>query len=150
MRSSSSTAARASSASRLPCSRNARAILWLDAGSALGAGATVIALHGWLARLHVVAPEVVLAIGIASVVYGTYTGALAILATVRRRLPARRAIELLVVANVVWSCVCIGLLATVGRPPSALYRLHVGLEGAYVALLPRPSGGGSGPLGMIG
>lgn len=115
--------------------RRARAILWLDGASGLGAGVAVLLLHRWLATLHEVEPGVMLAVGVVNVLYGCYSGTLATLATRRGRIPARLAVTLLVLANLGWTGICAVLLATVGRHASGLFYLHVGFEGLYVAAL---------------
>ena len=113
--------------------RRARAILWLDGGSGLGAGIAVLIVHGWLATLHAVAPDLMLGIGVVNVLYGSYSGTLAMLATRRGRIPARRAVSLLVLANLGWAAVCATLIATTHASP--FFYLHVAFECAYVTAL---------------
>lgn len=113
--------------------RRARAILWLDGGSGLGAGIAVLLLHRWLAAIHEVTPGTMLGIGLVNMLYGSYSGTLALVATRRGRLPPRVAVNVLVLANLGWTAVCTMLLAKVDG--SGLFRLHVGFEGAYVAAL---------------
>lgn len=115
--------------------RRARAILWLDGASGIGAGIAVLLLHRLLAGLHQVEPDVMLGVGVVNVLYGSYSGSLAMLATRRGRTPARLAVTLLVLANLAWTSICAVLLATIGRHASVLFGLHVGFEGLYVAAL---------------
>ena len=115
--------------------RRAGAILWLDSGAGLAAGATVLLTSHWLARVHEVAPGLVVMLGVTNVVYGSYSGLLATFASVRGRLPPRRAIEVLVAANLGWTCVCIGLVAKVASTASIFFLGHVAFEGAFVAAL---------------
>jgi hypothetical protein len=114
--------------------RRARAILWLDGGAAFLAGASVLALRGWLAPLHAFAPALVLVLGVVNLLYASYAGALAVLAS--RGLPLkRRAIDVLVFANSAWVVVCAGLVAWHWSSASAFGLLHVAFEGAFVGTL---------------
>lgn len=113
--------------------RRARAILWLDSASGLAAGIAALLLHRWLAGVHEVTPGTMLGIGLVNVLYGGYSGTLALIATRRMRLPSRIAVNVLVLANLGWTAVCAILLAKVEG--GSLFRLHVAFEGTYVAAL---------------
>ncbi|MET0287076.1 MAG: hypothetical protein ABW352_21510 [Polyangiales bacterium] len=112
----------------------ARAILWLDGGAAFLAGATVLAVRGWLAQLYAFAPALVFFLGAMNLLYASYSGALAVLAS--RGVPLkRRAIDVLVIANAGWVAVCAGLVAWLWSSASVFGLLHVAFEGAFVGTL---------------
>ncbi|MDC0667862.1 hypothetical protein [Nannocystis radixulma] len=114
--------------------RRARAILWLDGSAACVAGVVVLALHDALARLHAFPPALVLFVGAANLAYASYSGSLAVLASLGRT-PTRRAIDILVVANLAWIAVCAAILAATSRSASAFGLAHVGLEALFVGSL---------------
>ncbi len=85
----------------------ARKLLWVDCTAAAIAGVAVLALSGWLSRLHVLPPELLLFIGADNLLYGSYSFTLA-----RRAERPMFLIKVLVCANAAWSVVCLGLAAT--------------------------------------
>lgn len=91
---------------RLP--KLARALLWTDglAGASVGVG--VLVLHPWLARLYGLAESLVLALGVANLLYGAYSSRLA-LRMARGKRPSARSVDLLVAANGAWAIVCFAL-----------------------------------------
>ena len=129
--------------------RRARSILWLDAGAGFAVGVAVLALRAWVARLTGFPPGLVLLIGAANLAYASYSGTLALRAS-RGKVPSRRAIEVLVAANLMWSVVCVVIIAATVRFATPYGIAYVGLEGVFVAVLaaaevrwvrgPRPSG----------
>lgn len=110
----------------------ARRLLWLDSLGALGAGALVLTLAAPIAALDGLPREVVLMSGLANLAYGSYSGSLASVATLRGAAP-RPAVKLLIAANLAWALVCIVLLARHGSEATMLGWLHIGGEGLYVA-----------------
>ncbi|MFY0539638.1 hypothetical protein [Nannocystis pusilla] len=114
--------------------RRARAILWLDGSAACVAGVVVLALHDALAQLHGFPPALVLFIGVVNLAYSCYSGTLAIRAS-RGHTPTRRAIDILVVANLAWVAVCAAIVASTAGTASAFGLAHVGLEGLFVGAL---------------
>lgn len=108
-----------------------RFLLRLDAAGALLAGATVLALRGWLGELYGVEDQVIVGVALANLGYGTFSGALNVLwATgVGRRGP----LLVLAAANLAWPVVCAALLATV--PASPFGQAHFVMEGLYVGAL---------------
>ncbi|MCY1009174.1 hypothetical protein OV079_27140 [Nannocystis pusilla] len=114
--------------------RRARAILWLDGSAACAAGVVVLALHDALARLHAFPPALVLLIGAVNLAYSCYSGTLAVRAS-RGRTPTRRAIDILVVANLAWVAACAAIVALTADTASIFGLAHVGLEGLFVGML---------------
>ncbi len=82
-------------------------LLWVDCTAAALAGVMVIALSSWLSRVHGLPREVLLFIGAVNLLYAFYSFALA----VRSERPLYL-IKLLVVANLAWVPVCVGLAIT--------------------------------------
>jgi hypothetical protein len=114
--------------------RRARAILWLDGSAACVAGVVVLALDDALAGLHAFPPALVLFVGAANLAYAAYSGSLAVLASLGRT-PTRRAIDILVVANLAWVAVCAAILAATAPSASAFGLAHVGFEALFVGSL---------------
>lgn len=81
-----------------------RNLLWIDCLGGLCVGAGVLALHGWLAEFYGLPRELLLIIGAANALYGSYSLSLAV-----RSVRPRPALVVLVAANATWSLVCIGL-----------------------------------------
>lgn len=102
-------------------------LLWVDCIGAVIAGVIAISLHGWLSRLEGLPPGVLLFTGAANLLYGTYSFSLA----VRSERPMRR-IQLLVVANLAWVPVCLGLLAAHFATATPFAFVHLGGEAVYV------------------
>lgn len=116
--------------------RHAQAILRLDAGAACLAGMAVVGLHRWLARLYEMPDALVLFIGVANLVYGAYSGSLALRAS-RMRTPSRLAIEALALGNLAWALICVGLIGTHWRSASALAIATLAFEALFVTALAR-------------
>ena len=115
-------------------SPRARRVLWVDGGAGLVVGVVVLALHRWLAGLYGFHPDLVLAIGAANVVYGSYSTTLAVRAS-SGRVPSRRAVDLLVAANLAWAVVCVALIGVTWRWASWVGLGVVAFEGVFVAVL---------------
>lgn len=96
-------------------------------GAAL-AGVTVIALSGWLSRLEGLPQGVLLFTGAVNLLYGCYSFSLAVRA--ERPMPL---IKLLVVANVTWAFVCLGLVAAFWATATPFAFVHLVGEAVYVA-----------------
>jgi hypothetical protein len=114
--------------------RRAQAILRLDAGAACAAGFAVLALRDRLALLHAFPLALVVFLGASNLAYASYSGSLATLAGLRR-MPSRRAIDVLVVANLAWTAVCGTVLVATWRSASVLGLAHVAFEGLFVGAL---------------
>ena len=112
----------------------ARKILWLDAGAAAAAGATVLTLRAWLVGLHAFPPALIVFVGVSNLAYASYSGSLAVRASLDKT-PSRRAVEVLVFANLAWTVVCAAVLAATWRSASVFGLAHVALEGLFVGCL---------------
>ncbi len=89
-------------------------ILWVDSLAGLGVGLLVLSLSSWLAELYGFTPSLVVFLGCANLLYGTYSGSLAIRAARRRPW-----VLALIAANATWAALCISLavvLAGSARP----------------------------------
>jgi len=112
----------------------ARALLWLDSGAACAAGCFVVAFREWLAALHGFASSLVLFLGVANLAYASYSGSLALRASLDRT-PSRFAIDALVIANSGWVAVCSAVLVTTWRSASPFGVAHIAFEGLFVGAL---------------
>lgn len=81
-------------------------LLWIDCTAAALAGTAVLLLSGWLSELHALPRGLLLFTGAVNLLYATFSFTLA----TRARRP-RALITLLVVANLSWAVVCLGLAA---------------------------------------
>ena len=108
--------------------RLAPKLLWIDSSAALLAGGLVLALSGWLSELHALPRGLLVFTGGVNLLYGSYSFSLA----VRARRP-RPLITVLVVANLSWAAVCLGLAATFAGSASVFGMAHLLGEGAFVA-----------------
>ena len=90
-------------------------------------GMTVIALSGWLGRLEGLPQGVLLFTGAVNLLYASYSFSLA----VRRERPMWM-IKLLVVANLAWVPVCLGLVAAFSATATPFAYLHLVGEAVYV------------------
>lgn len=122
-----------------PLPKVARALLWTDglAGASVGVG--VLVLHPWLARLYGLGQGLVLALGVANLLYGAYSTRLAV-RMARGQRPSARAIDLLVAANGAWAVVCFALAVVFFGAATSLGVGVLVFEGLFVgglALLER-------------
>ena len=112
----------------------ARIVLSVDSGGALVAGFIVLILYDTLSAWYGLPKTILLFTGAANLVYGLYSGSLAIFARMKQ-LPGRHWIIFLIAANLCWSVVCFGIVATNWSSASWLGLAFMMLEGAYVAIL---------------
>jgi len=112
----------------------ARATLWIDSGAACVVGATFLLFREPLAALLGFPSALVLLIGVANLTYASYSGSLALLAARGSTLP-RRAVDLLIGANLTWVAVCLALLVLTWREASVLGLAQVALEALFVGAL---------------
>ena len=102
-------------------------LLWIDSAAGLLAGAGVLALSAWLSDLYALPRPLLVAMAVANLAYGTYSGALA-----RRAHRPYGALRLLVAANATWAVLC-GLAAVrFAGTASALGLAHLLGEGLFV------------------
>ena len=110
----------------------ARRILWIDCGAACVAGIVMLAAREWIAELHGLSRSLMMFVGVVNLVYGSYSGSLALRASMGR-MPSRLAIDVLIAANFAWSIVCAALVGTTWG--SSTGAAQFGLEGCFVAVL---------------
>lgn len=103
-------------------------ILWLDCLGGLIVGVVVLAICQPLSNWEGLPVTVVVAMGIANLVYGFFS----LFVTLRRPRP-KRLVTTLAVANMVWLLVCMIIASLFWTQISGLGLLHVLGEGTYVA-----------------
>ena len=109
-----------------------RSLLWIDCGAGLLDGALTLAFSGWLSRLYALPVDLLIVMGVANVMYGTFSFSLA-----RRGFRPRALIVLLVVANALWAGLC-GLTAIVVAANASKFGLaHLLVESLLVGGLAR-------------
>lgn len=102
-------------------------LLWVDCTGGALAGVAVITLSGWLSDLEGLPQDVLLFTGVVNLLYASYSFSLA----VRPERPMRL-IKRLVVANLAWTPVCLGLLVAFAATATPLAFLHLLGEAVYV------------------
>ncbi len=113
----------------------ARSILAIDSVAGLCGGLFVLTLSTPLAEWYALPNQVLVFNGVANLVYGCYSGALAAIAFFRGQVPRRFWINGLICANSGWSVVCATLIAINQASISAPGTAHIAFEGAFVATL---------------
>lgn len=79
-----------------------RHLLLLDSIAGLTAGVTMLSLSAWLSALYALPRSLLVGIGVANLLYGTYSGSLA-----RRVHRPMRLLIVLVAANGTWAGLCV-------------------------------------------
>jgi hypothetical protein len=105
-------------------------ILWLDCLGAAAAGVGVLALSNWLSRLYALPRPFVITLGVANLLYGAYSGSLA----VRAQRPLAL-VKLLVFANAAWMVFCLVAAVRLMAQASIFGLAHLIFEGCYVGWL---------------
>ena len=109
-------------------------LLIADSVGGLLVGVCVLALLSPLAALERQSSTVLMITGIANIVYGTYSGQLALRAASGGRL-ASAELRVLIYANAAWLPVCLALAASTASHASWLGIAHLVGEGIYVGAL---------------
>ncbi|ANM31984.1 hypothetical protein ABI59_00240 [Acidobacteria bacterium Mor1] len=104
-----------------------RNLLWVDCAAGAAVGVLVLGLASWLAEIEGLPLGVLLFTGAANLLYACYSFSLAI--RIRRRMIW---IKLLVLANLAWVPVCIGLAWVHRADASPLGFAHLLGEAAFV------------------
>lgn len=104
-----------------------RHLLWIDSGAGLLGGVTMLTLSAWLSDLYALPHQLLVAMGVANLTYGTYSGLLAL----QTRRPYG-VIVLLVAANATWAGVCLMLAMRFGATASVFGLTHLIIEGLIV------------------
>ena len=107
-----------------------RSLLWFDCVAAGVVGVATLALSGLLAPLFGIPRAVLVATALANLAYGTCSYSLA-----RQPEAPRRHVRALVVANVAWTGVCVGLAASLAGPGSWLGASYLLAEALFVGAL---------------
>ncbi|MDF1503634.1 hypothetical protein [Roseisolibacter sp. H3M3-2] len=107
-----------------------RRILWFDSGAGLLAGLGMLLLSAPLAGLYALPRPMLVAMGVANLAYGTYSGLLA-----RRARRPYALVVLLVAANAAWAAFCLLAAARLAGTASAFGLAHLVGEGALVGAL---------------
>ena len=103
-------------------------LLWIDGLAGLFVGIVTLLLMGWLPNFYGLPQSVVLFIGGANVVYGSYSTSLAL-----RVVRPRRLIVLLAALNLCWTGVCVAMLVLFGGAATFFGIAHIAAEGLFVA-----------------
>jgi len=107
-----------------------RHLLWIDSGAGLLAGMGMLAFSGWLSELYALPRALLVAMGVANLMYGTYSGMLA-----RRSRRPMGLIVLLATANGTWAILCGLAAAYFARRGSGFALAHFVAEGVFVGIL---------------
>lgn len=102
-------------------------LLWIDSRAGLAVGAAVLLLSGWWSRLYGLPHPLVVGMGIANVVYGTYSFLLE-----RRVERPRPALMLLIGANATWAVVCFAMAFNFAASATVLGIAVLVFEGVFV------------------
>jgi hypothetical protein len=104
-----------------------RSLLWIDSRAGLAVGATMLMLSSWLSRLYGLSHPLVVGMGIANVVYGTYSFLLE-----RRAVRPRAALMLLIAANAAWAVACFAMAFHFATSATVLGIAVLVFEGVFV------------------
>jgi hypothetical protein len=107
-----------------------RDLLWIDSRGGLAAGIGMLTLSAWLSRWYGLPRELLLAMGVANVSYGLYSGWLF---ARPRRAPA--AIAVLVCANAAYATACLVGAYHFALTSTLLGVIHLLGEGLFVGAL---------------
>ncbi len=107
-------------------------LLWIDCIAGALAGVAVLLLLDWLAALYGMPRELLVFIGVANVLYASYSFSLAV-----RRTRSPDLLNALIVANGVWALVCIGMAVRWAGTASLFGLAHLLAEALFVGGLAR-------------
>lgn len=110
--------------------RSAERLLLVDWTGAALVGFATISLSDWLSALGGLPRSVLLGVGLANLVYGAFS-----LFLWRHSARSMGLVVALVMANLVWSVVCLSLLWTYWSIVTPIAVLHLGGEATYVGVL---------------
>ena len=94
-------------------------LLWVDCIAGLTVGLGVLLLHGWLSKMYNLPTNLVLATGVANLLYGCYSLSLAL----RSERP-KNLIRGLAIANMAWGAFCV-LLVVIFRDTASMFAYAV-------------------------
>ncbi len=107
-------------------------LLWIDCTAGALAGVAMLLLMDWLAALYGMPADLLVFMGVANVLYASYSLSLAI-----RRTRTPLMLNTLIVANGVWALVCIGLAVRWAGTASLFGMAHLLTEALFVGRLAR-------------
>lgn len=102
-------------------------LLWIDCTAGALAGVAMLLLLDWLATLYGIPSELLVFVGLANVLYASYSFSLAIR---RTRTPFQ--LKVLIVANGVWALVCLGLAVRWAGTATLFGMAHLLAEALFV------------------
>jgi hypothetical protein len=102
-------------------------LLWIDCIAGALAGVAMLVLLDWLAALYGMPTDLLAFIGVANVLYASYSFSLAI-----RRARSPLLLNTLIVANGVWALVCVGLAVRWAGTASLFGMAHLIAEALFV------------------
>jgi hypothetical protein len=109
---------------------NLRRLLWFDCTAAGIAGTATLALAGLLAPLFGLPRAVIIFMGLVNLAYGAFSLSLALAPS-----PALGRVRALIVANLMWTGVCLLMALRFARPGSWLGAVSILNEGIFVGVL---------------
>ena len=104
-----------------------RKILWIDGLGAAVAGVAVLLASCWLEEWYRLPRDLLFTIGVVNVAYASYSLSL----VVRTKRP-KTLIVLLVVANLTWATICLGLAVVFSKTASPFGLVHLVGEALFV------------------
>lgn len=105
-------------------------LLWIDCTAGALAGVAMLLLLDWLAALYGMPTDLLVFIGVANMLYASYSFSLAI-----RRTRTPRALNALIVANGVWALVCVGIAVCWADTATLFGMAHLLVEALFVGSL---------------
>ena len=105
-------------------------LLWIDCIAGALAGVAMLLLLDWLAALYGMHRELLVFIGVANVLYASYSLSLSI-----RRTRTPLMLNALILANGVWALVCIGLAMRWAGTATMFGMAHLLAEALFVGRL---------------
>lgn len=107
-------------------------LLWMDCTAGALAGVVMLVLRDWLAGLYGLPTDLLVFIGVANVLYASYSFSLAM-----RRTRTPLSLNTLIIANGVWALVCAGLAVLWAGTASLFGLAHLLVEALFVGGLAR-------------
>jgi len=105
-------------------------LLTIDSVGGLVAGVIVLVFSAWLSEVHALPRHLLLAIGVANLTYGSYSGLLA-----RKALRSDALLVALILANATWAIVCFVAAVLLVESASPFGLVHLIGEGLVVGTL---------------
>lgn len=113
--------------STVPLANRWRNLLWVDSIAGLVVGTLTLAMVRWLSRWYGLPHDLLVLMGTANLVYGTYSLSLAI----RPKRP-KILIGVLITANLLWAVLCVWWVVQYGATVSIFGRIYLIGEALFV------------------